>query len=359
MKVENWQSLLQKAKKENKLIFIDLYFTGCFPCEQMDKEVFPNKIVSSALLKNFIPVKSDVFEEEIGDSLILKYFVKGFPTFLILSPEGFLIDRFSGFKDPGLLMEKLEEATLHNAKGVYLTGYSTQLDNGSPQMYKDVFNREDRSPLDNDAASSWIKENRNIYPEAAAMLFIASSKPDEDLEDGFVNGYKFFEKMFGQELSLRKATEILNKRLKSGSVNTHEEFKKFLARYEPAIGEKDWPVVKHLLANNFFNLIKKDTTGYLKFMALNPVIYQNYFGAYYNSMVARKQLTPEREALMAEWGFKGIGGNEEFQILLTTARLLKNTGQADRGREVLNKIISKGEKYEMDISYYKDMLKEF
>ena len=35
----SWQEVLQKAKAENKYIFVDCYATWCGPCKAMDKEV--------------------------------------------------------------------------------------------------------------------------------------------------------------------------------------------------------------------------------------------------------------------------------------------------------------------------------
>ncbi len=359
-KLESWKATLEKAGKENKLVFIDLYFTGCFPCAQMDKDVFPNKIVSETLQKHFVSVSSDVFEEKIGDSIIKKYYVHGFPTFLILSPEGKLIDRFSGFKDPGILTERLNNALALHRQKKYLEGYSVNLQTGYPKIYEGVFNREDRKPLDSAAANQWIMANRGKHPEAAAVMFMALSKPDARLSEEFVNHYAEFSRRFGSEVSIEKIIKVLGKKLnEAGKTMTHDGFQQFLGEHESKIGDTDWPVVRHLLADTYYNSIKKDTTGYLTFMAKHPVIYQNYFGAYYNNMVVRKTLTPEREALMAAWGEKGIGDNGDFQIMFTTARLLKKSGKEKEGRAVIQKIIDKGEKYDMNVAYYKNLIKEF
>ncbi|MDQ0636720.1 thiol:disulfide interchange protein [Pedobacter sp. W3I1] len=54
-------SVLQQAKKENKLIFVDCYFTGCIPCAQMDENVFPNELIKAEMDKNFLMLKSRYF----------------------------------------------------------------------------------------------------------------------------------------------------------------------------------------------------------------------------------------------------------------------------------------------------------
>ena len=34
--IGSWKEVLQKAKQENKLIFVDLYTTWCGPCKKME-----------------------------------------------------------------------------------------------------------------------------------------------------------------------------------------------------------------------------------------------------------------------------------------------------------------------------------
>ena len=106
----SWEAALQKAKKDKKLLFVDCYFTGCIPCAQMDKEVFPNTLVSKELAESFVAIKVDVFKEKLGDSINIKYGVTGFPTFLILDASGKLLSMFVGYQDPSLLMKQLTEA---------------------------------------------------------------------------------------------------------------------------------------------------------------------------------------------------------------------------------------------------------
>ena len=41
----SWKELLETAKKEGKLIFVDCYTEWCQPCKQMEQQVFPSKKV--------------------------------------------------------------------------------------------------------------------------------------------------------------------------------------------------------------------------------------------------------------------------------------------------------------------------
>ena len=55
-----WEEALQKAKEENKLIFMDCYSTWCGPCAQMVRKIFPIKEVGDFYNKNFICLKRNM-----------------------------------------------------------------------------------------------------------------------------------------------------------------------------------------------------------------------------------------------------------------------------------------------------------
>lgn len=79
----SWEDILSKAKKENKLIFIDAYTTWCGPCKVMAKKVFTDAEVGTLFNQNFINVKLDM-EKEPGLSLKSKLNVTAYPTLIFV-----------------------------------------------------------------------------------------------------------------------------------------------------------------------------------------------------------------------------------------------------------------------------------
>src|SRR5688500_1947651 len=88
-----WAEVKQKAKIENKYIFMDCFATWCLPCKQMDKEVYPNDTIGAFVNSNFISIKiqmdtstsdgDDVKKKYKEASSIQREFkVSAFPTFL-------------------------------------------------------------------------------------------------------------------------------------------------------------------------------------------------------------------------------------------------------------------------------------
>ena len=92
-----WSTVLEKAKKENKMIFFDAYATWCGPCKQMDAETYKDKAVADYYNANFINVKYDMEKGE-GPMLAGRYMVTAFPTLLFLNPEGVLAHKGVGFE---------------------------------------------------------------------------------------------------------------------------------------------------------------------------------------------------------------------------------------------------------------------
>ena len=105
----SWQEALQKAKKENKLVFVDLYTTWCGPCKKMANETFPQEKVGDFFNKNFVNYKIDA-EKGVGPEVALKYDVSAYPTLVFVNGEGDLIYKFMGVRNAERLIAEGEKA---------------------------------------------------------------------------------------------------------------------------------------------------------------------------------------------------------------------------------------------------------
>ena len=97
----DYSTALEKAKKEPKLIFVDMYADWCIPCRVMDKNVYMNPTVASILNKKFYPVKLDVDSESQivcdGQKATAKkcftevWELNVLPSFVLVAPKGLSI----------------------------------------------------------------------------------------------------------------------------------------------------------------------------------------------------------------------------------------------------------------------------
>ena len=110
----DFDKALEKAKAEKKCVLVE--FTGsdwCPPCIAMRKNVFSKPEFVTAATRNFILVEVDFprGDKELADKnqeFLKKYKIKGFPTVVLLDPEGKEFTRFSA-----ALFPKTEDFVKH------------------------------------------------------------------------------------------------------------------------------------------------------------------------------------------------------------------------------------------------------
>jgi thioredoxin-related protein len=114
IKGENWNDILAKAKKENKLIFIDAYTTWCGPCKSMDEQVFSHTEVGQLFNKHFISVKIQMDRTSRDNEYVKSWYndadkikfaekIEAFPSLLFYTANGELLLKSIGFKSPASL----------------------------------------------------------------------------------------------------------------------------------------------------------------------------------------------------------------------------------------------------------------
>ncbi|MEZ4909475.1 MAG: thioredoxin domain-containing protein [Saprospiraceae bacterium] len=108
-----WKEAMEKAKKEEKLMFIDCYAKWCGPCKAMAKNTFTVKEVGDFYNENFINLKLDM-EEVDGVSFGHKYAVSAYPTLYFLDGEGKVVKKMMGGQRPDGLIQLGKEAIKSN-----------------------------------------------------------------------------------------------------------------------------------------------------------------------------------------------------------------------------------------------------
>ena len=99
---------LEKAKKENKHIFIDFTTAWCGYCKKMEKEAFADSTVIGLLNNDFVAVRVDgdsknkldidgyiITEKDLSRK---EYAVTGYPTFWFLKSDGSKLAREVGYR---------------------------------------------------------------------------------------------------------------------------------------------------------------------------------------------------------------------------------------------------------------------
>ncbi len=94
----NWypwgDEAFEKAKKENKLIFLSIGYSTCHWCHVMEEESFENEKIASFINKHFVSIKVDREEMPHIDKYYQDVFILlhrrggGWPLSLVLTPQG-------------------------------------------------------------------------------------------------------------------------------------------------------------------------------------------------------------------------------------------------------------------------------
>jgi uncharacterized protein YyaL (SSP411 family) len=110
-----------QAKKENKLVLLD--FTGsdwCGWCKKLDAETFSKPAFADYAKKNLVLVEVDFPHAKAlsadlkaaNKALKEKYEVTGFPTLVVMKPDGTVVWKQVGYLQggPSAMIAKLDEA---------------------------------------------------------------------------------------------------------------------------------------------------------------------------------------------------------------------------------------------------------
>ncbi len=94
----NWMEwgkpAIEKARKENKLLFISIGYFSCHWCHVMQRESYSNKNIAKKLNKNYISVKVDrelnpVLDKQLIEFVQITNGTAGWPLNVFVTPEGY------------------------------------------------------------------------------------------------------------------------------------------------------------------------------------------------------------------------------------------------------------------------------
>lgn len=122
-----WKEVLEAARKENRIIFMDCYTVWCGPCKVLDRDVFTNDEVADYFNGHFVNAKYDMEKGE-GIELKNKYTVTAYPTLLFIDARTQeVIHRVAGSRGPEDLLAQARialdpAANLQGIREAYETG---------------------------------------------------------------------------------------------------------------------------------------------------------------------------------------------------------------------------------------------
>ncbi|MFD0940263.1 thioredoxin family protein [Pedobacter boryungensis] len=180
-----WSTVLEKAKKENKVIFLDAYATWCGPCKMMDSETYKDSAVADYYNTNFINVKYDMEKGE-GLTLAQRFSVESYPSLLFINPDGTVLHKGTGFRkgpeftDLGqnaqFLILKKSAMGMSNAEFVKFASDAVKFEDEDFDQISQDYLAKQSDILGNAELIDLIMNYANSLPDQKSLAYIANNK---------------------------------------------------------------------------------------------------------------------------------------------------------------------------------------
>lgn len=258
-----WSEALEKAKKEEKLIFVDAFAKWCGPCKRMAAETFTQPKAGEFYNKHFICMKMDM-EEEANIEFIEKYPVGSYPTLLFIDDKGKIVKKTVGYQDLNALLALGKSALsgLDNS-----ADYEKKYTEGdrSPELvysYIRALNRAGKPSLK--ITNDYLSKQKNLATsETLPIIFEGATDADSKVFDYLIQYKDKIITLYGEKAyneRIKNACEnTTEKAIKYKNMPLHEEAKAKMKKHYPSEAEAfalDADLKYYLSTNDVKNYIK-------------------------------------------------------------------------------------------------------
>ncbi|MBD1430110.1 thioredoxin family protein [Sphingobacterium sp. DN04309] len=348
----NWEKLKEKAKAENKHIFVDCFTTWCGPCKWMADNVFVQEEVGEFFNDNFVNLKLQ-FDETKEDSEDVKswydeakrfakdYEVRAYPTFLVFDPNGELVDKVVGGSQADKFIARFKDALIPEKQ--FITAKKKyEADPQNLELAQQIFTKASdiydiplatkafNIILDKSSKEEFLKKEN-----LGGIVVLAQEDIDGKAFDLIYNNQDsfkdFFKNQFGADvndfLAHMISQKVLRPKISSGESIDYDEIEKQLStKYDKVNFSKSFASMK------FSSYLKKKdwktfVTEYDKKVKSDPNITAEELNEYAWKMFEE---CDDKDALKVAltWSKIAVERNEVEYIIDTYANLLYKLGDA-------------------------------
>jgi thioredoxin-related protein len=361
----SWEQVLQKAKAENKYVFLYASAPGCRYCRQMEKEVFNQKEVSDFYNEKFVSYKINIEDGSVGAALAKKYGITSYPTYMFFDGNGKPVHQSLGGKSAGKFIMDGTNA-FNPEKAIF--SLKTKYDKGdrSPELLYHFGNAlenfgSEESPIEKvvqeyleTQSSEQLQSDKNL--RFVFTKFLDFKSPGTQY---LLSNADLFKPLFGAELVQKRVQRIItNTAAKAGQKNDAELFAEVVTvvaqRYTYSDRLLGLSKIYFYQGQKNWNKYAQETLDYsVKLDSADS-------GTFYETAAYIKAFAKDIPTLKigAELIKKAILLDKNYEYLCIYATLLHKTGEdkiaSETAREALALAESKGE----DNSTAKELIAE-
>ena len=107
----DYDAALEAAKKDKKLVMVDLYTDWCGWCKKLDKDTFSDKDVEARVTKEFVAVKVNPEKSQQNAKLAKDFGTTGFPHIVFVDANGKKVSEIDGYLPAAQFLEQLNKIT--------------------------------------------------------------------------------------------------------------------------------------------------------------------------------------------------------------------------------------------------------
>ncbi|WP_161596654.1 thioredoxin family protein [Chitinophaga vietnamensis] len=351
----SWADLTAKARKEHKPIFIDTYFEGCHACKDMELRVFPAPEVKKYMQDNFICTGYDVFKEAFGKDLCIKYFVRGFPTYLVISGEGELIGASSGYSDADIFLSLLRENVQRYKAGTYLSGFGREWKGDEPAFYKAMYDKVSQ-PTDPAEVTAYLAKQKDKLAENTFKAMLAAGALPADYRTFYIKNRAAYLQRFGVELNRNILEKLLREDMKALPQSYDAAaFESFLQQQQRIYDAGSWQEIQMFYAENYLFKKCKNAKAFLEFAIAHHDNNENRVRYMLFYMGMEMQQDPALQALYIQWAKPVLSEHASLELLQSMAYLCKNNDK-EAARQYFKWAIAKSTMMRMDAAHMQQEL---
>lgn len=357
----SFQEAVDKALREGKMIFADVYTSWCGPCKTMARDVFTRPEVGKFYNRYFVCYKINAEKGE-GRELAARFKVNCYPTLLYLDPRQQIRHRFSGYVAPEEFIRRGKQA-LDKRNNWAALDEAYRQGNRQPgfiQEYLKVL-KEAYLPYDrvaNDFLSEIAPEKllNPVYQKMLEDYLISMDNPVFSYilthRDEFSAVYN---PVFIDDILERCIQESITTCLQTKDFKSHREYCRQIAATGWTGKEKCllWAEKEYYKANEDWDNYFRSAVVYLeKYTPENWIETWKFVRQFINDPV------PFREEVAVPYAAKAVKLMPNYTTFMTYARVLYRTGNPAFQPEILG-LIEKAVQYETDHQTGRDLSPEY
>jgi thioredoxin-related protein len=362
----SWQAILDKAKTENKIVFVDAYTSWCGPCKRMARDIFTQKSVGDVFNAAFVNVKMDMENGE-GPALAMRYGVKAYPTYMFVTANGELVHRGLGAM-PAEKFIAIGKAAANPETQFFALKKKYEGGEKNAEFLKNfAFSCTDaqEDALADDVANAYLKTQKDLSTdENVAFIFRFAKKLDTEAFQYWLKNRPVFEKKFGKLQAEADLDDRLITAIGKPFFNGQKKEVDMVKAREFALKNAPTDVVERILSLLTLQNceMKGDVAGILnqasshleKFPSVNPNQLNDFAYFFYENTTGKESL----EKALA-WSLKAVELSENsYPFHDTAASIYFKMGNKAKAKEFAEKAIKLGKEKKEDTGETENLLKK-